>query len=681
MKGYKNNHMRLARLLTFSLILLLSFGAFSLGALAADEENGITLNVVDTTGDLGALVSIPVTFTSDGAASGMQFDLSYDPDLLTYQGTPENLLLGYSAGDLPDGFAIVASKIQNNKIRTVVYNASGNSIPEGDYTLINLKFRVKSDAQPAQESDLVLSGVKITDVDTDSLMSENNSGVFTVTSSSEPVGIVLTAGNVTGKAGDSVSVPITLQSEGNVAGLQFTLDYDDQLLTFEGIDKGALTDQSGAFTVEAELTDGGVIVLVLANTQGTFIDGEEDTVAQLNFTVASGAKSGQFCDLEFDNVVLSDDEGDPLIENQLNQGKFIVAAGSVSDKLILTAGNVSGRAGTNVSLPITLLSEGNVAGIQFTLDYDDQLLTFKDITKGAFTDQSGAFTVVAESSDGGVIVLVLANTPGTFIKEGQGIVAKLNFNVASNARPGQSCDLELNNVIFSDDQGEPLMADQLNDGEFTVATSGGGGGGGGGSKDKDEDKDETPTPSQPDCSFIDLTTSHWAYKDIIALCEAGIIDGYPDGTFGPEISITRAEFAKIIVGVQGTALVNPAQATYQDVARNNWHYQYVETATQAGLVMGDGKGYFRPNDRISRQEIAIILVRAMGLQNEAIAKAQEVTTFGDDSQISPWARGHVVVAVEQGLINGYPGNPPTFKAKNTATRAEASAMLNRYRNQ
>jgi hypothetical protein len=178
--------------------------------------------------------------------------------------------------------------------------------------------------------------------------------------------------------------------------------------------------------------------------------------------------------------------------------------------------------------------------------------------------------------------------------------------------------------------------------------------------------------------FSDLPSSHWAYGVIQELCQKEIISGYPGGTFSPENSITRAEFTKLIAGAAGLAEVKPAKPAFADVKPGDWHYGYVEAAAGAGLVTGMETGDFLPNERITREQLAVILVR--GLQREAAARAivDPKTEFADDREIAPWAKGYVVEAVRGGLISGYPDQ--TFGPKNSATRAEACAMISRYLN-
>jgi len=181
----------------------------------------------------------------------------------------------------------------------------------------------------------------------------------------------------------------------------------------------------------------------------------------------------------------------------------------------------------------------------------------------------------------------------------------------------------------------------------------------------------------PKPAYIDVPLNHWAASMIAELSQKGIIGGYPDGSFKPGNNITRAEFTKILAGAIGLTQETPAAPTYNDVAPGTWYYGYVEAAAKAGLVKGDGTGAFRPNAKITRQEIAIILIRAMEKESAAKANASLQTSFSDDQGIASWARGYVVIAVQEGLINGYPGDN-TFRPKNNATRAEACTMIYRF---
>ncbi|MDA8233309.1 MAG: carboxypeptidase regulatory-like domain-containing protein [Clostridia bacterium] len=170
-------------------------------------------------------------------------------------------------------------------------------------------------------------------------------------------------------------------------------------------------------------------------------------------------------------------------------------------------------------------------------------------------------------------------------------------------------------------------------------------------------------------------TGHWAQQEIQALYEQGIISGY-DGKFDPEGKVTRAQFAKIIANAMKLVVEKPAQSTFNDVPGDKWYYDFVETAYRAGIVNGMGNSKFEPNANITREQIAAMFVRALGLEQEAKDKAGQALTVKDADQVSPWAVGYVAVAYERGLVNGR--SDGSFDPKGDATRAEAAAIGKRF---
>ena len=130
-----------------------------------------------------------------------------------------------------------------------------------------------------------------------------------------------------------------------------------------------------------------------------------------------------------------------------------------------------------------------------------------------------------------------------------------------------------------------------------------------------------------------MPPSYWAYGDITALSTAGYVYGYPDGAFRPENNISRAEFVAIMDKVLKLPVYSPEAPDFGDVSTADWFYQSVENAVYAGIVKGYG-GDFRPGDPITREELACILVTALGQQKEALASASTKTGFTDDADIS-----------------------------------------------
>ncbi len=178
-------------------------------------------------------------------------------------------------------------------------------------------------------------------------------------------------------------------------------------------------------------------------------------------------------------------------------------------------------------------------------------------------------------------------------------------------------------------------------------------------------------PAQALLDFKDVASSHWAYKQIMDFAAKKFILGYADNTFLPGNNISRAEFAAVLVRALGLKEVKPAASSFKDVDAGSWYYGYVETVCSGALMKGYEDGAFKPNENITRQEIAAVLVRVLGKDKE---QANDLA-FADKEAVSGWAKNLVSIAVAEGLIQGYPGN--NFGPQKKSTRAEAVSMFSR----
>ncbi|AGA59926.1 putative S-layer protein [Thermobacillus composti KWC4] len=181
-------------------------------------------------------------------------------------------------------------------------------------------------------------------------------------------------------------------------------------------------------------------------------------------------------------------------------------------------------------------------------------------------------------------------------------------------------------------------------------------------------------------SFSDLR-NHWGVKDIHTLANKLIVNGTGAGKFEPKRDVTRAEFAAMIVRALG--LQASGEAGFSDVASSAWYAEAVAAAAEAGIVKGDGTGKFRPTDKITRQELAAMVVRAQELAGVEIdlsnaEVAAVLTGFKDAGQIGSWARAELAAAIESGVVAGTTAN--TVSPNATATRAEAAVMIIRLLN-
>jgi len=173
-------------------------------------------------------------------------------------------------------------------------------------------------------------------------------------------------------------------------------------------------------------------------------------------------------------------------------------------------------------------------------------------------------------------------------------------------------------------------------------------------------------PQSNDKSFNDVTKQHWAYEYIGSLASSGIIDGFADGCFYPEHSVTRAQICKIIT--LSFELEKVSELSFEDVNENDWHYTFVSTAKKAGIVNGYGNS-FKPDENITRQDIAVMLYRI--LENKGII-VEETKEFADMTDVADYASEAVSKMAGANIINGNNGK---FEPQRNATRAEAAKIV------
>ncbi|ACX51664.1 peptidase S8 and S53 subtilisin kexin sedolisin [Ammonifex degensii KC4] len=160
---------------------------------------------------------------------------------------------------------------------------------------------------------------------------------------------------------------------------------------------------------------------------------------------------------------------------------------------------------------------------------------------------------------------------------------------------------------------------------------------------------------------------HWAAKDIAVLAARGVVGGYPDGTFRPDKAITRAELAAMICRLLGLEAETPPH--FSDVPPGAWYAKAVAAVSQKGLMVGDGDR-FRPEDTLTREELAAVALRLAG-----ILQRQMTPNFRDAEEISPWARQAVATAAAAGLVYGV--GEGKFAPQQEVTRAQMAAILYR----
>ncbi|MBY9081479.1 S-layer homology domain-containing protein [Paenibacillus sp. HN-1] len=170
-------------------------------------------------------------------------------------------------------------------------------------------------------------------------------------------------------------------------------------------------------------------------------------------------------------------------------------------------------------------------------------------------------------------------------------------------------------------------------------------------------------------SFKDLT-GHWAKQAIEVMAGRQIVNGTSADRFSPQRPVTRAEFAVFLTRLLKLQ-TSAGDSGFKDVKAGDWFAGEAKAAAAAGIIQGDS-GKFRPGDRITRQEMAVMAMRAYKQSGGGAVTGQ--MPFTDKSKIGAWALENVGEAYALGLIHGMPDG--RFGGEQEATRAEAVTMLN-----
>ncbi|MBR2181382.1 MAG: S-layer homology domain-containing protein, partial [Oscillospiraceae bacterium] len=229
----------------------------------------------------------------------------------------------------------------------------------------------------------------------------------------------------------------------------------------------------------------------------------------------------------------------------------------------------------------------------------------------------------------------------------------------------------------------------------TAAGGGGGGGGGAAPTDKpdngetDDDESLLPQEKVPGTGeadevekpkFTDLTNHAWAEAAINELAADGIIKGTTASTFSPAANITRADFALLLV--RAFKLSSDNTENFADVMVNDYYASELAIARNTGIVNGIGDNKFAPRSTITRQDMMVIVYRALQSQSllleekgdRRMAVDEVLSQYLDYDTVSDYAREAVTALISAGLVNGKSG---LIAPLEYTTRAEIAVLLKR----
>ncbi|MGZ4031275.1 MAG: S-layer homology domain-containing protein [Tumebacillaceae bacterium] len=180
----------------------------------------------------------------------------------------------------------------------------------------------------------------------------------------------------------------------------------------------------------------------------------------------------------------------------------------------------------------------------------------------------------------------------------------------------------------------------------------------------------TVTESKNTNAFVDLGKLSQAKQDAIREAkDKGLLSGDANGQFHPENLLTRQELAVLLANaLHLTPLIN-GTSSFSDLNSKDWGSSYIEAVRRAGLMSGNEKGEFRPNDPITREELAVVFVRAV---NGVGARGGDNVTLKDQQAVSSWANGAVDTAVRLHLIDTV---QDTLNPKGNLKREDIAPLL------
>lgn len=441
---------------------------------------------------------------------------------------------------------------------------------------------------------------------------------------------------------------------------------EDKKVTITGVSK----NNSSSTEVKYELTVKKADNLCV---NGDFADGTTNGWFPINETTLEITEGNG------KNVLISDGEGAYQTLTFTNDSSYAFEAG-VKAKPGSKIELVSKTAGTLAEIT----AGGVYSDIKTSYDYRKQKNTFQD---EIYLKCSGEMTV-------------------SYLKIYE-ITVELNEAAAAVNKAVYSrsqADVNKARTLLNDFYDLPVR-DELSNKMDTVkvqtntASSGGSGGGGGGGSggvtaqkknntvpsdvSEHEESGVIPMPGKQEDNYEDMLDTyllqfkdmknHWAREDVEYMGEKEIITGYEDGSFLPDESISRAEFAVLITRVIGLE-ETPYENSFFDVVTEDWYSGYVQTVRSNNFMNGYD-GLFNPNAPISREEIARVIVSAYNSRTNTKLEMGKAMYFNDLDDISSWAYDYLAEAVNLGFVYGV--TEEMLKPKDIATRAQAAVMLRR----
>ncbi|MCR2806294.1 fibronectin type III domain-containing protein [Paenibacillus soyae] len=188
--------------------------------------------------------------------------------------------------------------------------------------------------------------------------------------------------------------------------------------------------------------------------------------------------------------------------------------------------------------------------------------------------------------------------------------------------------------------------------------------------------ESTPKPTLPPHSFKDVGNGKydWASEAIDTLYGNGVIKGTSETSFSPDQNITRADFVVLLVRALGLQAEVDANESFKDISEDDYYYESLLIAKQLGIVTGVDGSNFHPNGEISRQDMMVIVARALKLAGKLSSEGSmdDLNGFLDASSVAGYAQESVAALIDAGIIKG---DGSSIHPRGFTTRAQAAVVI------
>lgn len=262
------------------------------------------------------------------------------------------------------------------------------------------------------------------------------------------------------------------------------------------------------------------------------------------------------------------------------------------------------------------------------------------------------------------------------------------YNNRLSSRGRQAVDIKIAEDTYTELEKIKPAFEAYVSGELGTGNGGGSGTGGGGSGHSKSGSGSSPiiTAQQlpqdqiPSVGYTarysDMQNAVWANEAVEALTDLKIVSGKGNGNFAPDDLIAREEFLKMLYLASGQQVSNE-DCSFADVEKTAWYYPYIAGASGKGLIKGRADGTFGIAENITRQDMAVMVVRTMSYLGVELSEGK-ADNFADAAEIDDYAAVSVDAMHHAGFINGEGDN--RFSPKKFLTRAEAAKVIyNLYR--